>query len=215
VSRQSLSRLHRFSRFASHTVAMTHHVLTTDNSHQSRRARVGFCSALAVVLVLALSGGSLIVGGTAASASSKAAAKTSTKKALKKFEKCLKQHGVKSSFPGSGGPPSGAPSGTFPTGGGAPGGFKLGKKFQKAIKACSHLLPAGSQFGGGSGPPTNGSTAFAAFRNCMTLNHVTLAKGSYGAKSSTSAVTPTSSSKYKKAYSACSSLLPKSPTAST
>jgi hypothetical protein len=194
---------------------MTNVDLTTGTSRKSRRVRVGFCSALAVVIVVALSGGALIVGGTAASASSKTAAKTSSKKALKKFEKCLKKHGVKSSFPGTGGPPSGAPSGTVPTGGGAPGGFKISKKLQKAIMACSHLLPAGSQFGGGSGPPTNGATAFAAFRNCMTLNHVTLAKGSYGAKSPTSAVTSTSSSTYKKAYSACSSLIPKSPSTST
>jgi hypothetical protein len=164
---------------------------------------------------VALSGGGLVVGGSAASASSKSTAKTTTKKTLKKFEKCLKKHGVKISLPGSGGPAGGSPSGTFPFGGGAPGGFKVGKKFQKAIKACSHLLPAGSQFGGGSGSPPTGSTAFAAFRNCMTLQHVTLAKGSYGAKSSSSAVTSTSSSKYKKAYSACSSLLPKSPPTST
>ena len=194
---------------------MTNLDQTTDIPRKSRRVRVGFCSALAIVIVVALSGGALIVGGTAASASSKAAAKTSSKKTLKKFEKCLKKHGVKSSFPGTGGPPSGAPSGTAPTGGGAPGGFKISKKLQKAIMACSHLLPAGSQFGGGSGPPANGSTAFAAFRNCMTLNHVTLAKGSYGAKAPTSAVTSTSSSTYKKAYTACSSLLPKSPTTST
>jgi hypothetical protein len=196
---------------------MTNFDLTTENSHQSRRIRLGFCSSLAVVIVVALSGGALIVGGSAASASPKAAAKTSTKKSLKKFEKCLTKHGVKSAFPGTGGggPPGGAPSGSFPSGGGAPGGFKISKKLQKAIKACSHLLPAGSQFGGGSGPPPNGSTAFAAFRNCMSLHHVTLAKGSYGAKSSSSAVTPTSSSTYKKAYSACSSLLPKSPSTST
>jgi hypothetical protein len=194
---------------------MTNFSSTTGKLHESRRVRVRFCSALAVVLVVALSGGGLVVGGSAASASSKAAAKTSTKKTLKKFESCLKKHGVKISLPGSGGPSGGAPSGTFPSGGGAPGGFQGGKKFQKAIKACSRLLPAGSQFGGGSGSPPTGSTAFAAFRNCMTLHHVTLAKGSYGAKSSSSAVTSTSSSKYKTAYSACSSLLPKSPPTST
>ncbi len=190
--------------------------LAKDSSHTSRRARGGFLSALTVVLVVALSGGTLIIGGTAASASSKGTTNASTKKALKKFEKCLTKHGVKSSFPGAGagGPPNGAPSGTFPAGGGAPGGFKISKRFQKAIKACSHLLPAGSQFGVGSGPPPNGSTAFAAFRNCMTLNHVTLARGSFGAKSPTSSVTPTSSSTYKKAYTSCSSLLPKSPNSS-
>ena len=194
---------------------MTNFCSTTGKPHESRRVRVRFCSGLAVVVVVALSGGGLIVGGSVASASTKVAAKTSTKKTLKKFESCLKKHGVKISLPGSGGPSGGAPSGTFPSGGGAPGGFKAGKKFQKAIKACSHLLPAGSQFGGGSGTPPTSSTAFATFRNCMTLHHVTLAKGSYGAKSSSSTVTSTSSSKYQKAYSACSSLLPKSPTTST
>jgi hypothetical protein len=194
---------------------MTNSNSTTGKSHKSRQVRVRFCSALAIVLVVALSGGGLVVGGSAASASSNSAAKSTTKKTLKKFEKCLKKHGVKISLPGSGGPPGGAPSGTFPSGGGAPGGFKVGKKFQKAIKACSHLLPAGSQFGGGTGSPPTGSTAFAAFRNCMTLHHVTLAKGSYGVKSSSSAVTSTSSSKYKKAYSACSPLLPKPPSTST
>ena len=190
---------------------MTNFCSTIGKPHESRRVRVQFCSALAVVLVVALTGGGLIVGASAASASTKAAAKTPTKKTLKQFESCLKKHGVKISLPGSGAAPGGAPSGTFPSGGGAPGGPKVGKKFQKAIKACSHLLPAGSQFGGGSGPPPTGSTTFAAFRNCMTLHHVTLAKGSYGAKSASSAVTLTSSSKYKKAYSSCSSLLPKSP----
>lgn len=194
---------------------MTNLDLTTHTAFTRRRFRISFCSVLAVVLVIALSGGVLIVGGSAASASSKVAAKTSTKKSVKKFEKCLVKHGIKSSFPGSGGPPGGAPSGTFPTGGGAPGGFKIGKKLQKAIKACSHLLPKGSQLGGGSGPPLNASTTFAAFRNCMTLHNVTLAKGSYGAKSPSSSVTPTSSSTYKKAYTACSSLLPKKPPTST
>jgi len=95
------------------------------------------------------------------------------KKTLKKFEKCLKKHGVKISLPVRAGRRR-RPSGTFPSGGGAPGASRLAKKFQKAIKACSLLLPAGSQFGGGTGSPPNGSTAFAAFRNCMTLHHVTL-----------------------------------------
>ena len=183
---------------------------------KSRRTHVRFCSALAMVLALAVSGGGLVVGGSVASASSKTTTTTTkglNKKSLKKFESCLKKHGVKTSFPGAGGPPTGgAPSGTFPSGGGAPGGSKGGGKFQKALKACSKLLPAGSQFGGGAGTPPTGSTAFAAFRNCMTLNHVTLAKGAYGTATSSSTTTPTSSSTYKKAYSKCSALLPKSPT---
>ena len=176
----------------------------------SRRARVRICSALAVVLVVAVSGAGLVVGGGVASASSKTTTKESTKKSLKKFDNCLKKHGVKVSSFGTGGPPKGGvPSGTIPSGGGKSGGFKGGGKFQKALKACSGLLPAGSQFGGGPGASPTASTSFAAFRNCMTLNHVTLAKGTYGTTSSSSAVTSTSSSTYKKAYSACSVLLPK------
>ena len=218
MSRESLSRSQRFSRIASHTVAMTNSYSNAIHGpHNSRRAHVRFCSALTVILALAVSGGGLVIGGSAASASSKTTTTTIkgvNKKALKKFESCLKKHGVKTSFPGAGGPPTGgAPTGTFPSGGGAPGSFKGGGKFQKAFKTCSKLLPAGSQFGGGAGAPPNGSsTAFAAFRNCMTLNHVTLAKGAYGTTSSSSTSTPTSSSTYKKAFSKCSALLPKAPT---
>ena len=214
VSRKSLSRSQGFSRFASHTVAMTnHHSNSISKPLKSRRARGRFCSALAVVLALAVSGAGLVVGDSVASASSKTTTKTSTKKSLKKFDSCLKKHGVKIPSTGAGAPPKGGvPSGTIPSGGGAPGGFKGGGKFQKALKACSSFLPAGSQFGGGSGTATTASTAFAAFRNCMTLNHVTLAKGAYGTTTSSSTTTPTSSSTYKKAYSKCSALLPKSPT---
>jgi hypothetical protein len=190
-----------------------HHSNAISKPLKSRRARVRFCSALAVVLALAVSGAGLVVGGSVASASSKTTTTTTkglNKKSLKKFDSCLKKHGVKTSFPGAGGSPTGGvPSGTIPSGGGAPGGFKGGGKFQKALKACSSFLPAGSQFGGGAGTPPTGSTAFAAFRNCMTLNHVTLAKGAYGTTTSSSTTTPTSSSTYKKAYLACLVLLPK------
>jgi hypothetical protein len=75
-----------------------------------------------------------------------------------------------------------------------------------AFKACSIYLPKGSQFGSGTGA---NSTAFAAYRNCMTLNHVTLPKGTFGAPSAGSSIT--SNPNYKKANAACSSLLPKTP----
>ena len=200
---------------------MTHHISNAPFQRVAPRHRRGlrYCSALAMVAVLAVSGVGLVVGGGVASASSKSGTKHSTKKSLKKFDSCLKKHGVKISFPGAGGPPKGgAPSGTFPSGGGAPPsgggaprGFKGGAKMQKALKACSKLLPAGSQFGGapGSGTGTgNPSTALAPFRNCMTLHHVTLAKGAYGNTKKSSSVTATTSSSYKTAYSACSALLP-------
>jgi hypothetical protein len=162
-----------------------------------------------MVAVMAVSGVGLVVGGGVASASSKSATKQSTKKSLEKFDSCLKKHGVKISFPGAGGPPKGgAPTGTSPSG--APSGVKGGAKMQKALKACSKYLPAGSPIGGASGTGTgNPSTAFASFRNCMTLHHVTLAKGAYGNTKASSSVTATTSSTYKTAYSACSTLLPK------
>ena len=206
-SSKSLSRSQGFSRFASHTVPMTNHNWNAISKPlKSRRSRVRFCSALAVVLALVVSGTGLVVGASVASASSKTTAKASTKK----FDSCLKKHGVKVPTIGQGKPPKGGvPSGTFPSGGGAPGGFKGGSKFQKALKACSKFLPAGSRFGGGPGASSTASTALAAFRNCMTLKHVTLAKGAYGNTKNSSSVTAPSSSIYKKAYSACSALLPK------
>jgi len=189
---------------------MTNDISNAPPLHFGLRRRRGlrFCSALAMVAVMAVSGVGLVVGGGVASASSKSATKQSTKKSLKKFDSCMKKHGVKTSFPGAGGPPKGgAPSGTIPSG--APSGSKGGAKMQKALKACSKYLPAGS-FGGASGTgTTNPTTAFASFRNCMTLHHVTLAKGAYGNTKASSSVTATTSSTYKTAYSACSTLLPK------
>jgi hypothetical protein len=196
------------------------HPSETDQRVHRRSRRVRTNWGLAVVLVLSVSGLGIVAAQGVASAS-KTSTTHSAKKSLKMFDSCLKKHGVKISFPGTGGPPKGgAPSGKVPpaggaTGGGAPSGFKGGAKTQKALKACSKFLPAGSQFGGapgsGGGTPTNLSTEFAAFRNCMTLKHVTLAKGAYGNTEKSTSVTSTSSSTYKKAYSACSSLLPKAP----
>ena len=185
---------------------MNNDISNTPPLHFALRRRRGlrFCSALAMVAVVAVSGVGLVVGGGVASASSKSA--TSTKKSLKEFESCMKKHGVKTSFPGAGGPAKGGtPSGTVPSGSAPKGGAKT----QKAMKACSKYLPAGS-FGGASGTgTTNPTTAFASFRNCMTLHHVTLAKGAYGNTKTSSNVTATTSSTYKTAYSACSTLLPK------
>ncbi len=212
--RKTLWRSHRSSRLASQTVAMTSNrsfaPLQRISMRRHRLWRLG--SALAIVLALTVSGVGLFVGGGVASASSKSSTKEPTKKSLKSFESCLKKHGVKTSFPSGGG----TPSGTFPSGGGtppsggAPSGFKGGAKIQKALKACSKLLPAGVKFGGAPGSGAGGaSTALASFRNCMMLHHVTLAVGAYGNTKKSSSVTSTTSSTYKTAYSACSSLLPK------
>jgi hypothetical protein len=167
------------------------------------------------MLAVAVSGSGLVVGGGVASASKTTTTTQPAKKSLKKFDSCLKKHGVKASFPGA--PKGGVPAGGVPSGGGAPAGFKGGAKTQKAVKACSKYLPAGTKFGGapGGGSGTTASTSLAPFRNCMTLNHVTLALGAYGNTKKSSSATAITSSTYKKAYAACSPLLPKAPSKSS
>ena len=189
---------HLSSRIALHTVAMT---TTTTSSKQSS----GFHSLPRVLLALALSGVVVSASGGVASASSKTASKKSSTASIKKFDSCLKKHGVSTSGFGLGAPPKGGPSGSTPSGGFSGGpNFSSNPKMKAALQACSSLLPKGSQFGGGAGAS---STAFAAYRNCMTLHHVTLPKGSSpGAPSTNSAVT--SNPNFKKANAACSALLP-------
>ncbi len=173
----------------------------------SRFAR--YRSTPGVLLALALSGAVLASGGVA-SASSKPSAKTPTT-AIKKFDSCLKKHGVSAPTFGLGTPPKGSPGGTNPPGG-FPGSSKVGNaKTRAAFQACSSFLPKGSQFGGTAGTT---STAFAAYRNCMTLHHVTLPKGPSGS-APLAGSTVTSNPNFKKANAACSALLPSTPTKTT
>ena len=187
------------SRFALQTVAMTK---TTGPTKRFS----GFRSTSGALLALVLSGAVIAAGGGVASASSKASTKKLSATSIKKFDSCMKKHGVAIPTFGGGTPPTGGASGSNP-----PAGFSGGSnsfsnpKSKAALKACSKYLPKGSQFGGGTGAS---STAFAAYRNCMTLHHVTLPKGTPGsAPSAGSSVT--SNPNYKKANAACSSLLPK------
>src|SRR5664280_2108037 len=183
------------SRFALHTVAMNK---TTGSTKRSS----GFRPTSGVLLALALSGAVFTASGGIASASSKTSTKKSSATSIKKFDSCLKKHGVTIPTFGGGTPPTGGAGGSNP-----PGGFSGNSKMQAALKACSIYLPKGSQFGSGTGAA---ATAFAAYRNCMTLHHVTLPKGTSGsAPSAGSSVT--SNPNYKKANAACSSLLPKTP----
>lgn len=178
---------------------------TTTSSKRSSR----FHASPGVLLALALSGVVLTASGGVAYASSKTSTKKSSTASIKKFDSCLKKHGVSASSFGPGAPPKGGPSGSLPPGGFSGGSnFSSNPKMKAALQACSSLLPKGFQFGGGTGA---GSTAFAAYRNCMTLHHVTLPKGSLpSAPSAGSAVT--SNPNFKKANAACSALLPTTPT---
>ena len=119
------------------------------------------------------------------------------------YENCLKSHGV--SFPtggfggrGSGGPPSSG-STTRPT-------LSPSERsaFTKAETACASLRP---KFNGGGG----GSTAFAAYRNCLMLHGVTLPRGggAGGFPGSGTSTSTTSDPKTKAAMAACASLRPK------
>jgi len=173
----------------------------------SRYARQRSTPGVLVALALSVA---LLAGGGVALTSSKPSAKTPTS-AIKKFDSCLKEHGVAAPTFGLGAPPKGSPGGTNPPGG-FPGSSKVGNaKTRAAFQACSSLLPKGSQFEGIAGAT---STAFAAYRNCMTLHHVTLPKGvSGGAPSAGSTVT--SNPNFKKANAACSALLPTKSTKTT
>jgi len=166
------------------------------------------------VLAFALSGVVLAAcGGGAATSSSTTTPKTTTSTSTPTkssssnaaFTTCLKQHGVSGSGFGSGKrPTAGTGGGTAPS-----------SKTLAAIQACASLRPKGSGFGGGFGGGSGASaTALAAFKNCMTLHGVTLPKRTAGSAPATNS-TLTSTPTYKKAYAACSSLLPAKTTTTT
>jgi hypothetical protein len=121
------------------------------------------------------------------------------------YANCLKSHGVNftggfGGFGGGGGtggpPPSGSTRPTIPASERA--------AFTKAESACASLRPKFS--GGGAG-----STAFAAYRNCLKLHGVTLpaGRGAGGFPGSGTSTPTTTTSKEKAAEAACASLRPK------
>jgi hypothetical protein len=187
------------------------------NGTESDKRRGKHRSASLVVLAIALSGVVLAAcgGGAATSAPPTSTKSTTTTTTAPKsssssasstaFTTCLKQHGVTGSGFGSGKKPSGSATGSRPA-----GGFGGNSKTSAAFKACASLRPAGSGFGGGGGAGVGAgvsSTQLAAFRNCMTLHGVTIAKKTAGsAPTANSSVT--SSPKYKTALAACKSLIP-------
>src|ERR1700722_15985582 len=216
ASRKLLLRLNHSSRLTLHTWCM-------QKTSETSRRRPIHRSALVAMLGIAVAGVLLAACGSSASSSSgttttTAPSTTKTSAPSAAFASCLKSHGVS------------APTGKRPTGGagGAPGaggtppagGFSSNPKASAAFKACASLRPAGSFGGGGGGFAGGGSgassTALAAFRNCMTLHGVTIAKKT--SSSTGGAATPnssiTSNPKYKTAYAACKTLLP-SPTSTT
>jgi hypothetical protein len=164
------------------------------------------------IVGVALAGSLLAACGSAATSSTSSNSNTTTTTTKSSgasdsaFVSCLKSHGVTAP---TGNRPPGGGGGAPPAGGTPPaGGFGGGNsKNSAAFKACASLRPAGSGgFGGGGfgGKTGAGSTALAAFRNCMSLHGVTVTK--------TSSTTPTTSissnPKYAPAYAACQALLP-------
>jgi hypothetical protein len=141
--------------------------------------------------------------------------------AFARYTACLKQNGVTLPSFGAGGPPGGGDgggAGSPPTGSapapptgtnrqGRLGGLD-GAKFQKASAACAKLRPAGMRGGFGGGNPQN-STAFAAYRNCLTLHGVKATALRQGGAAQTA--------KVQNAMAACASLRPQrqAPPAST
>jgi hypothetical protein len=180
-------------------------------------------ASIAVLLVaaavgLAACGGSSGSGSssptTAAGAgtTSTAAGGTGTQSAaFVKYSACLKQHGV--SFAGggfgfgsrrqAGGSQPAGTTGTAPARPAVSAATRA--KFTAARTACAKLLPKGGfGFRGGPGGGFGGnSAASAAFRNCLTIHGVKLARGNGGQPAAGV------SAKLRKALTACASLRPK------
>ena len=135
-------------------------------------------------------------GAATTTAAGAAGAANRNSAAFTKYAACLKKNGVNLPARGPGGAPGAGngPAGTNGGNGGAPPGQGAGSaKFQKAQAACASLRPAGA--GRGFGGQGGNSAANAAFRNCLKLKGVT-------------ASTSRTSTAFKKAMSACSSLRP-------
>jgi hypothetical protein len=135
--------------------------------------------------------------------------------AFQKYQSCLKAHGVTlpqfNGRPGGGGqtrtftgPPPGAGTSTTQRGGGFAGRLaNLTPAQQKAAQACQSLLPQGS-FGQGSRTRTGaGGAAFSKYTQCLTQHGVKFGQSGQ------------SSAAFKKAQTACKSLLPAPSTTTT
>lgn len=168
-----------------------------------------------------------VVPTTLAACSSAAASGSTTSKpsgaaSSTAYFDCLKQHGVTlpSFTPGTSGStrPSFVPGSGFTPGSGG-GGFRSNPTFEKAATACKSLRPSGGfgGFGGFGGSGGFNSSAFAAYRNCLSLHGVTLPTRTPGtAASSTPPSTfDESSPTVKAAMQACAALRPSAPSSST
>jgi hypothetical protein len=139
-------------------------------------ASVLFVIAGAGLLLAACSGGSANASGSTTTSTTSGSGRGSSFAA---YLTCLRSHGVNfptggGGFPGAGGtPPSGTP-GSSPTGSTRPT-IPASERtaFQKAAQACESLRPTFPNSG-------QGSTEFAAYRNCLKLHGVTLPSGAGG-----------------------------------
>ena len=178
--------------------------------------------ALLAVAAAGCGGGSKPKAGTTTPATTTAAGATGAPSqartaALRAFQTCLAQHGVKSQRLGffggrprgatgaTGQRPPGAPGPTGPRG--ATGGFRGTQTAaeRKAFAACQSKLPGGGRFGptgrfgpSGGGGPGAGGAAFAKYTKCLQQ---------HGVKFGSSA---TGGSVFRKASAACAKLRPSS-----
>ena len=136
--------------------------------------------------------------------------------AFQKYQSCLKAHGVTlpqyNRRPGTGGqtrtftgPPPGAGTSTTQRRSGFAGRrANLSPAQQKAAQACQSLLPQGSfRFGQGGRSGGAGGTAFAKYTQCLAKHGVKFGQSGQ------------SSTAFKKAQTACKSLLPAPTTGTT
>lgn len=137
------------------------------------------------------------------------------------FTSCLKSHGL--NLPAGG---LGAGGGGFAAGAGAgsaPGASAPSAKSRAAFQACAKFQPQGGFGGGGFGAGSANSAATAAFRNCMSLHGVALAKPAVpagtpqvgGSPSTTRPGIARNDPKYTAAFAACKALLPTPSTSTT
>ena len=165
-----------------------------------------------VPLILAACGSSSASGANASST------KPSGRASRTAYSNCLKQHGV--TLPnftgGTGGPPAGGETPPSFTPGSGAGGFRSNPAFQKAATACKSLRPSGG-FGGFGGSGGFNSSAFAAYRNCLSLHGVTLPTG--GSRPAAGSTPPStinqSSPAVQAALQACAALRPSASSSTT
>ncbi len=192
-------------------------------------------AALSIVLLAACGGGGSTAAASSPddSANTTSASADGAPADMQKFLDCMKEQGVE--LPDGGrfqqGAGGEAPPGTFQLGQGQPGQGQPGQgqqgqagngsppasfdssKLQAAQEACGDLLPEGANFGGpgGFGGANGGgvdTSAFDAYRSCMSDHGVTIPERQDNQPAQPPASIDRNSDSFKAANDVCASLLP-------